>query len=423
MRVLMSAYACQPNLGSEHYHGHHWVKQAARRHEVTVLTDARNRDAISRHDYGRNVRFEFFESLSSDILGGRQFRDWRGREWAGYCRFLLRTYARARQLLGEPGFDLSHVVTWANFRWPNLLALLPLPSILGPVGGGDEYPNGFERSLYERARSLSIGFSRVEPLLGLTLRRTSVILAANASTARAMPASVRSRVRIAHAGIDLAEFAEWRHEERTGPFQVLWVGLLIPRKGLDLLLEAVALVRERLSEGFRVVVFGDGPEAPRLRAQAEALGVSKHIDWRGWVSRDDVLRGYRQSDALFFTSLRETTPVTVLEGMLAGLPVACLEHSGQGDMVTPECGIPIAPGSRQEVVAGFASALVNLGGHRGLCRSLGEKARRRAIELYGWDSCGDAMDELYREAVATRGKGMRQYTVKRGRRSDGMAAK
>jgi glycosyltransferase involved in cell wall biosynthesis len=407
VRLLMSAYACQPHLGSEHYHGHHWVKQAARRHEVIVLTDARNRDAICRHDYGRNVRFEFVEAMSSEIHGGRQFRDWRGREWAGYCRFLLKSYASARRLLQEPGFDLSHMVTWANFRWPNLLALLPRPSIVGPVGGGDEYPRGFDRSLYERARSVSIGFSRIDPLLRLTLGRTSVILAANASTARAMPASVRRRVRIAHAGIDLAEFDAWRHREGAGSFQVLWVGLLIPRKGLDLLLEAVARVRERLGEGFRVVVFGDGPEGPRLRAQAEALGVWQHIEWRGWVSREEVLRGYREADALCFTSLRETTPVTVLEGMLAGLPVACLAHSGQGEMVTQECGIPIAGGSREEVVDGFASALVKLGESPDLRRSLGEKARRRAVELYNWDSCGDAMDDLYREAVGTAREGMR----------------
>jgi glycosyltransferase involved in cell wall biosynthesis len=405
VRVLMSAYACQPGLGSEHYVGHHWVKQAARRHEVIVLTDARNRDAIGRHDYGRNVRFEFVEGLSSEIRGGRQFRDWRGREWLGYYRFLLKSYVRARDLLRKPGFDVSHVVTWANFRWPNLLALLPRPSILGPVGGGDEYPTGFERSLYERARSASIRLSRIDPVLRLTLRRTSVILAANANTARALPASVLSRVRIAHAGIDVGEFDAWRREERVGPFQIMWVGLLIPRKGLDLLLEAVARVHECLGEGFRVVVFGDGPEGPRLRAQAEALGVWQHIDWRGWVSREDVLRGYRQTDALFFTSLRETMPMTVLEGMLAGLPVVCLGHTGQGEMITRESGIPIRAGGRGEVVDDLASALRDLAGSPDLRRSLGDKARRRATELYGWNSCGDAMDGLYREVVSTRGKG------------------
>lgn len=402
----MSAYACQPEQGSEHYHGHHWVKQAARRHEVIVLTDARNRDSIRRHDYGPNVRFEFVEGLSSEIRGGSRFRDWRGREWAGYCGFLVKSYVRARALLREPGFDLSHVVTWANFRWPNLLALLPRPSILGPVGGGDEYPRGFERSLYERARGLSIGFSRIDPLLRLTLRQTSVVLAANATTARVMPSNVRSRIRIAHAGIDVGEFDQWRREEQVGPLQVMWVGLLIPRKGLDLLLEAVARVHSDLGEGFRVVVFGDGPEGPRLKALAQTLGVSKYLDWRGWVSRGEVLRGYRQADALIFTSLRETTPVAVLEGMLAGLPVVCLGHSGQGEIVTQNCGIPIASDSREKVVGGLAEALLRLARSSDLRRCLGERARRRVTELYAWDACGDAMNELYREVGGTRLNGL-----------------
>ena len=399
MRVLISAYACQPDLGSEHYHGHHWVKQAARRHDVVVLTDARNRAAIGRHDYGANVQFEFIEGVSSEMRGGGRFRDWRGREWAGYYRFLVKSYARAKALLRYPGFDLAHLVTWANFRWPFLIALLPRPSIVGPVGGGDEYPRGFERSLYEHARSLSIRLSRFDPLLRLTLRHASVILAANAGTARAIPAGVRSKVRLARAGIDLREFEVWDREEGARSFEILWVGLLIRRKGLDLLLEAIARVWRQLGEGFRVVVFGDGPEGPRLRAQAEAFGVSRYIDWRGWAPREAVLRAYRQADALFFTSLRETTPVTVVEGMLAGLPVVCLAHSGQGEMVTRECGVPISPSSRKVVIGGLASALVDLAQRPEWRRSLGARARRRAIELYGWDNCGDAMDQLYHEVA------------------------
>jgi glycosyltransferase involved in cell wall biosynthesis len=366
---------------------------------VVVLTDARNRAAIGRHDYGANVQFEFIDCLSSDIRDGRGFRDWRGREWAGYYGFLVKSYARAKALLRDPGFDLAHLVTWANFRWPFLIALLPRPSIVGPVGGGDEYPSSFERSLYERVRSLSIRLSRFDPLLRLALRHASVILAANAETARALPASARHKVRLGRAGIDLREFAEWRREERAGSFEIVWAGLLIPRKGLGLLLEAIARVCRQLGEGFRVTVFGDGPEGPRLRAQAETLGVSSYIDWRGWVPREEVLRTYRRADALFFTSLRETTPVTVLEGMLAGLPVVSLAHSGQGEMVTPECGVPIDATSREVVIAGLASALVDLARHPELRRALGARARRRAIEVYGWNTCGDAMDRLYHEVA------------------------
>jgi glycosyltransferase involved in cell wall biosynthesis len=68
-------------------------------------------------------------------------------------------------------------------------------------------------------------------------------------------------------------------------------------------------------------------------------------------------------------------------------------------MVTPECGVPIDATSREVVIAGLASALVDLARHPELRRALGARARRRAIEVYGWNTCGDAMDRLYHEVA------------------------
>src|SRR5262249_55422830 len=115
MRVLLSAYACTPGSGSEPYMGHNWVKQISRFHDVVVLTDARNRQAIERYPYGDRVRFEFVQAPVGDFATSRHFRDWRGGEWWAYYCFTLKSFARARRLLREEAFDLSHLVTWANF--------------------------------------------------------------------------------------------------------------------------------------------------------------------------------------------------------------------------------------------------------------------------------------------------------------------
>lgn len=403
MRVLVSAYACSPGAGSEPYMGHNWVKQISRFHDVVVLTDERNRQAIESYSYGHRARFEFVEAATRSFASSRSFEDWRGREWWAYYRFTLRSFVRARRLLRERPFDLSHLVTWANFRWPFLLALLPRPSVLGPVGGGDRYPRAFRGGVYERVRGLSLGLSRIDPLVRMTLARTTLILAATKATADSLPAACRPRTRYLPMGIDLKEVDHPRIARRArGEFLVLWSGLLIKRKALDLLVAALPRVRGELGDAFRVVVCGDGPERSRLEAQARALGVLDRLEFRGWVPREQMIRAYAEADAFCFTSLRETTPVALMEAMANRLPVVCLAHSGPGEMITEDCGIRIPPVHRAQVVDDLALALVNLAKDPDLRQTLGAGARKRVEDVYAWDRGGDQVARLYEEVSTCR---------------------
>ena len=398
MRVLMSAFACAPAWGSEAYVGHNWVRQMARFHDVTVLTDGRNRRPIEAFDYGPRVRFEFVDGLLRSARVGARYRDWRGGEWLEYYLFLVRSYGVARRLLRREPFDLSHLVTYANFRAPFFLTLLARPSIVGPVGGGEEYPPGFARTGYERARWLSIRLARVDPLLRLTLGRATLVLASNRDTARAIPC--RSEVKLMRVGMDLEPRASVTVRRDGGIFEILWVGLIIDRKALDLLLEALPGLRREIGPGFRVSVYGDGPERGRLEHLARTLGVDGHVEWRGWRPRSEVLAAYQRVDVFCFTSLRETTGLVVLEAMGAGLPVVCLAHSGQGEIVTDECGVRITPEGRAQVVRGLESGLARLARDPDLRVAMGEAGRKRAEHIYSWDACGREMAATYERVVA-----------------------
>jgi glycosyltransferase involved in cell wall biosynthesis len=404
VRVLLSAYACAPGSGSEEYFGHNWVKQVSRFHDVVVLTDGRNREAIRRYPYGEHVRFEFIDCLSSSARVGRDYRDWRGREWFAYFRFQIKSYWRGRRLLESGGFALSHLVTWQNYRWPFFVAMLPRPSIFGPVGGGEEYPRQFDRSWYESSRAVSIWLTRYEPALRHTLRRTSAILVASSDTARAIPKPFQPKVRLMRQGAEVRTITPPLSRPRRERLEIVWVGLLIPRKAADLLVDALAMARREMGARVRVVVYGDGPERGQLESRAARSGVSDLIEWRGWAPRAEVLRAYGDADVFCFTSLRETAPVAVLEAMASGLPVVCLAHAGQGEMVTTECGIRVAPTTRNEVVQGFAAGIVTLAKDAELRATLGRAARRRAELVYDWDSCGEEMARLYDEVVPGRGR-------------------
>lgn len=125
-------------------------------------------------------------------------------------------------------------------------------------------------------------------------------------------------------GIDLAAIAAAPPDtlRATAPFRgqpvVLSVSRLVPEKKVDVLIRAVAAVRDRLP-GSRLVVVGDGPERPGLEALAYALGIAEHVGFAG--NQPQPLAWYRSADLFVSASLFEGLPNAVLEAAAAGLPL------------------------------------------------------------------------------------------------------
>ena len=142
MKLLISAYACEPGRGSEAGVGWNCVLQAARFHEVWVLTRKNNREPIEnalQTDPLENVRFVYFDLP-------RWSRFWKRRTRGlqlYYYLWQIGAYFVARKLHRRVGFDLTHHVTFVNYWLPSLLPLLPVPFLWGPVGGGESAPVGF----------------------------------------------------------------------------------------------------------------------------------------------------------------------------------------------------------------------------------------------------------------------------------------
>lgn len=113
-------------------------------------------------------------------------------------------------------------------------------------------------------------------------------------------------------------------------FVAAWVGRLSPEKGPDLMVDALAHLRD---VPIRVVVFGDGPQQPALLARARRTGVQARLDWRGAVP--GAARFLRAFDAFVLSSRTEGTPIALLEAMSAGVPVVAAQVGGVPDLVSP----------------------------------------------------------------------------------------
>ncbi len=109
-----------------------------------------------------------------------------------------------------------------------------------------------------------------------------------------------------------------------------FLGRFVPEKGLDLLLDAAALLQQRGLD-FRLAIGGSGAGEAEARAQAERLGIASRIDWRGWV--EDAEAFYRSIDILCVPSRLESFGLIVIEAFAQGTPVVATHTSGPSSII------------------------------------------------------------------------------------------
>src|SRR5437764_2674382 len=191
LRVLASAYSCEPNKGSEPGVGWNWVLQIAKFSDVWVLTRTANRQAIEQEllvNPTPNVRWIFLDLP-------RWARLWkRGNRGVHLYYFLwqIQAYLTARRLHRVVRFDIAHHLTFVNYWLPSFLPLLPVKFIWGPVGGGESAPRAFRQQLsiraklYEYARDFARLLTRINPLSRIAASRVAVALSPTKETKEQM---------------------------------------------------------------------------------------------------------------------------------------------------------------------------------------------------------------------------------------------
>jgi glycosyltransferase involved in cell wall biosynthesis len=184
-----------------------------------------------------------------------------------------------------------------------------------------------------------------------------------------------TRVRYVPNGIFLPRFAADRGPDRTGEGPVIGtVAALRPEKNLSRLLHAFALVRR--DRPARLVIVGDGPERRALEALAKTLGVAEWTDFAGHMA--ETAPAYKTFDVFALSSDTEQMPLSVLEAMASGLPVAATDVGDVAAMLA-EANRPFVTALDP---AALAEAMKKLLDRPDLRAALGAANRARADREY-----------------------------------------
>jgi glycosyltransferase involved in cell wall biosynthesis len=144
--------------------------------------------------------------------------------------------------------------------------------------------------------------------------------------------------------------------------RLAWAGRLAPGKGLELLLDALAIVMAEEPEGHRteLVVIGDGPARGALEARAANLGIADRIHWLGYVAdRATYMDGLASCDLFVFPSPAEGFPKVVLDALSAGLPVLATPSGELKAMVDVALVRPIRPNDAGSVARALRTRLAD----------------------------------------------------------------
>ncbi|WP_037306198.1 glycosyltransferase [Amycolatopsis orientalis] len=212
----------------------------------------------------------------------------------------------------------------------------------------------------------------------------------------------RSRVSVVPCGVDLTTFtADGDIAPRTAPHRIVSVGRLVPRKGFDIAIAALAMVPDT------ELVIAGGPEsgklendreARRLRKIAERAGVSDRVHMPGQVSRADMPALLRSADAVVCTPWYEPFGIVPLEAMACGVPVVVTAVGGLIDTVVHGVtGLHVPPRDPREL----AGALRRLMADASMREAFGVAGGDRVRARYSWDRVAADSVRAYRRVLTS----------------------
>jgi glycosyltransferase involved in cell wall biosynthesis len=367
MRVLLSAYACEPNRGSEPEVG--WQRalhMLAFADEVWVLTRSNNRGVIEADplSHAPGLHFIYYD-LPRWALKLKK------KAWLLYVYVILwqwGAYGVAARYHREKPFDRVYHVTFASMQFGSRMGRLGIPFVIGPIAGGERAPLRLRRSMpllakvNEFLRDLGILFQRYSPLTRPAFAAAERIYLTTRDSLRLVPGKwhCKTAVHLAIATQGRALLSEPRLPPGIPRF--VFAGRLLHWKGVHFAIRALAEARRTLPAA-TLTLNGTGPEERWLRSLAKRCGVADAVEFAGHAPRQQLLDSLRSFTALVFPSLHDSGGFVVLEALSNGLPVVCLDLGGPGIIVNASCGIviPTAQADEDQTVTAIAKAMISLG--------------------------------------------------------------
>ncbi len=195
---------------------------------------------------------------------------------------------------------------------------------------------------------------------------------------------------------DLSTFTPPVQRETDGPVRLLYVGRFNVFKSVETLIKAVDVLSRMEVGEFELDLVGEGEQRSVLERMVSELGLTRQINFVGWVARDRIADHYRRADVFVTATTWEGMPNTVLEAMACGLPIVGTQASGLCELVHDGLNGYLVPINDPDALAQAIAGLVNNGYER---RRMGRQSRRLAEREFAWEYIAEQYVGVYEQVM------------------------
>ncbi|MFO7142424.1 glycosyl transferase family 1 [Arthrospira sp. PCC 8006] len=401
LNILISAYACRPGEGSEPGVGWHTIQEVAKYHNVWVLTRQNNRPTIEAQlNQNPIIKLQVIYCEPPSWLRPLHLK--KKLVYLHYYLWQIVAYLVAKKLQETINFDVVHHVTYVRHSTPSFLALLPIPFLWGPVGGGESAPKAFWKDfgwrgiMYEIMRDIARTLGELDPFVKLTAQRSILARGTTAETTQRLRKLGAKNVEIlSQLGLSDLEITQLSKLAESPPkiIRFISIGRLLHWKGFHLVLPAFA--KAQLPENAEYWIVGNGPERSRLETLAKQLKIDDQVIFHNQLSRSETLTKLSECVSLVHPSLHESGGLVCLEAMAAGRPVICLNLGGPALIVSEDVGFKVEANNPDQVINDLANAMTILANDNHLWKQKSDRSRARVKNLYSWQKKGQELANLY----------------------------
>lgn len=410
MRILISAYACEPDKGSEPFLGWRWSNEIAQHNEVWVITRTNNKESIERYLQDKpNSNFHFvyvdvggvIEKLKKGQRGIQLY----------YYFWQKKAYEKARALMQEVRFDIVHHLTFGAFTQPTFMYKLGIPFVWGPLGGGEKLPHikgrkiDIKSRIYEFARVIQMHMYGLLPCTRGALKYASKILVTTEDTLRLIPLKYRYKTEIFQSlGID-DDFMSQKNtiKKDNEKIKILMVGRMISWKGFDLGVEAFLKAAQRNND-IELYLRGNGALKNQILFQAGDLLGKRVFYVDTFFSYDEMFEFYKGFDIFLNCSLHDSGCLALLEAMSAGLPVICIDTGGPHVITNEKNAIRVLPVDKESLTNNLAEAILTLSQDKNRRMAMGKESEIIIKDEYGYEEKYNHLRKIYEEISSGIGK-------------------
>lgn len=387
MKILLSAYACEPNKGSEPGVGWSWAIEYAKQHQVWVITRDNNEPSIKKYleektEYNNENLHFIYVGLPKKLTFWKKGR--RGMRLF-YMLWQRKAAKVAQELNKKEHFDFVQHVTFVSYTQSSYMYKVGVPLIWGPVSGGENIPNGIKikmnkkEAIIEAIRKASQTLALYTLSIRKTMKTAKMIFVATEETRQRIPKKYQDKTYVMPA-IGIEQMPEIIQKRQTEKPKIIMAGRLIYWKAFDIGIKAFLEIAERYPE-IELHILGEGNQKKKLQKLAGKY-LGDRVFFEKAVQHDEIYQFYGKFDLFINTTLRDSGCMTMMEAMSVGLPCIAIATGGPGVLLKEFAECRVEPTSYDDCVTAVASLIEDYILHTDKWIEIAEHQHRYAAETF-----------------------------------------